>query len=839
MFQPTQRAVSLIVCALALSASAGAQGALFGAPTLGTSGKALAVEVAHFNGDAYEDAAVGTDASRVDLFLGGPAGFSPAGSLVTANPITHIASGDFDNDGDIDLVASDSVSSLLVFIGHGDGTFTAGTGLGLGTAATDIVVGDWHGDGDLDLATSHLAGSDIKIHKGHGDCTFGTTSFINIAGDSQFSMATGDFNGNGKLDLASLSVLSAVRTFFGGGDGSFVMSTAWVGGANLQDIASCDANGDAFGDLAIANASVGVTPGNVFVLRGKANGTFSNGGTWLTGGDTHSVEAVDLDGDGLDDFATVLTSPYEAVVLHNSAGSFTVTDRVGLAALPWDVSAGDVTGDGLPDVVAANQNGSSITLLAAAADGSYSGNPSWPTDPSPNAFAAGDFDHDGLQDFAAEALSGPSVSVQLGQPDGSFTNASNDAVGAQPLAMVSADLDGDGEQDLVTANASADSVSVLLGTASGDFSPLADVPAGDDPEGLALGDFDGDGEADLAAANADANAVTILPGLGAGSFGAGTAFAVGLHPVSVAAGDLDGDGALDVVTADKLASTATILLGAGDGSFVSNGAVPVGALPFPVVQPVAVALGDLDEDGSLDIACANTDVSEVRLLLGQGDGSFVDGGSSKTGLGPDAIVVADVNADGHADVATANGTAATVTLLRGTGAGSFAAPESYASGGAAHGLLVCDLDGNSLLDLVSSGWAASATVFLNGTPTAWKDAGVGLAGVHGVPHLAAIGSLVGGSPLKLALSNARPLALCLLGVSVGSTPVPFKGGTVVTFPLLLSLGLASSQGGFVTLPAVWPTGLPSGTPLFMQYLIADPDAVKGVAISNAIKGVTP
>ncbi len=126
-------------------------------------------------------------------------------------------------------------------------------------------------------------------------------------------------------------------------------------------------------------------------------------------------------------------------------------------------------------------------------------------------------------------------------------------------------------------------------------------------------------------------------------------------------------------------------------------------------------------------------------------------------------------------------------------------------------------------------------------PTPWSNLGFGLAGIAGVPTLTGTGSLVAQCPLTLDLANARPAALAALFLSITSTPVPFKGGMLAAFPPLSGFPLLLSTGaGTLSLPATMPSGTSGlGLELFLQYAIADAAAVKGVALSNALKGDVP
>jgi hypothetical protein len=124
-------------------------------------------------------------------------------------------------------------------------------------------------------------------------------------------------------------------------------------------------------------------------------------------------------------------------------------------------------------------------------------------------------------------------------------------------------------------------------------------------------------------------------------------------------------------------------------------------------------------------------------------------------------------------------------------------------------------------------------------PHPWADLGAPLAGVDGDPLLVGTGSLQSSSPGAFTLSNAAPDAPILLFVATKSTPAPFKGGLLKTFPFLLSYDFETGQDGSFELPFVWPAGVPSGLPFYYQFAIQDGEAPQNVALSNAIMGLTP
>jgi hypothetical protein len=122
---------------------------------------------------------------------------------------------------------------------------------------------------------------------------------------------------------------------------------------------------------------------------------------------------------------------------------------------------------------------------------------------------------------------------------------------------------------------------------------------------------------------------------------------------------------------------------------------------------------------------------------------------------------------------------------------------------------------------------------------AWTDMGSALAGVSGDPSLVGSGDLSGGSVNSVELSNAAPNAAAGLFIALASTPVPFKGGTLMPFPFFDPLITATSGTGGFDLPFVMPAGVPVGTELWVQWAIQDSAAIAGISLSNAVMGLAP
>src|SRR6185437_6384718 len=124
---------------------------------------------------------------------------------------------------------------------------------------------------------------------------------------------------------------------------------------------------------------------------------------------------------------------------------------------------------------------------------------------------------------------------------------------------------------------------------------------------------------------------------------------------TVALGDLNADGKLDLVVGGNGLSAATegtpnvySLLGNGDGTFQTAKVTPL--VSTDGVGPNAIALGDVNKDGKLDVVASNfLDFTEV--LAGNGDGTFA---STVLTLGQrqSALTLADLNGDGFPELLT-------------------------------------------------------------------------------------------------------------------------------------------------------------------------------------------
>lgn len=594
----------------------------------------------------------------------------------------------------------------------------------------DMVLVDLNDNGNLDLVTGNDFSWDISVlrNTGNGD-------FVNI-GDygvnnpqlGAFNVAAGDLSGNGHPDVVVAGFWSGeILRYPGDGSGNLgAPETLSIGDGEFpSDVIIGDVDGDDHLDIVTINGD----STNLSVLRNDGSGGFDQVENFPTGGGFgNGVALADVDGDGQADLVTANTESSDlSVLINDGEGDFGTPQlySAGMEASPLSVTVGDVTGDGLPDIVTANQfdDGSpfppaeatgSVSVLAGDGLGGFSDAVVIAAGVFPGrvqAVAIGDVTGDDNADIVYTQPNGNRAGLLAGDGSGGFADPLSLPVSVGPNPIAIGDVTGDGIVDVVTANGVGESISVLPGDGAGNVGFPGHFDAGVFPDSIVVSDFDGDGRPDVATANMEGNEVSVLLGDGAGGFAPAVNYPVDDSPTWVIAHDLDDDGHPDLATANLAGSTVSVLWGDGSGSFTGPDNLPLGA---GNQGPRAVAAADINEDGHADLVTVNEpplmpgpadesaphqvgrvqreesgaptgdfENDTVSVLLGDGEGGFAEAMVTDLGtgsLGVNSLVVVDATGNGHVDVVTANFSSANLSLLEGDGSGGLADVEHIATG---------------------------------------------------------------------------------------------------------------------------------------------------------------
>ena len=456
------------------------------------------VTIADVNGDGKADiVSINDDSADVTILLGngdGTVSVPSIGYSVGGFPQKPAIVGDFNGDGNIDLVVPDFQFSLVFLKGYGDGTFRSALDYFApiavdGPIGVTVATGDFNGDGNPDFVLGNCcgeqAGITVFLSRSDGSLQPGV-SYVSLSSNQALQYVTvADFNKDGKLDIAAAdSDNSAVQIFNGVGDGTFTLGASYASGGYEDQpaaILSGDFNNDGFPDLAVANFNDGTQ--DIAVLLNDGTGNFLSAVPYdlsFTFNDV-GIATADLRNNGNLDLIVPLTSGSAvAILLGNGDGTFQKENDLSTpSANPLAVAVADFNGDGKPDLA--------ITLSGNGTQGV--------------AVALGD----GLGGFATPVVYPATLQVSA------FSNP-------LPAYIQTVDVDSDGKLDLVYTNSDYATVGILFGIGDGTFSSPVEFPAGGFAYGITVADVNHDGTPDVVTANDDYSGVTVLLNLN----GAGT-----------------------------------------------------------------------------------------------------------------------------------------------------------------------------------------------------------------------------------------------------------------------------------------------------------------------------
>jgi hypothetical protein len=382
--------------------------------------------------------------------------------------------------------------------------------------------------------------------------------------------------------------------------------------------------------------------GGLFVLLSNGSGGFTQRAFAPTGAisptaECYSLAILDINLDGNLDVLGQSWSNGATVFYGDGRGGVTSMAHMQTGAKGYnDIKAGDVTGDGRPDLVMVSRQ--SPDFFVYPHDGKQGFAPGVPY-PTPSttwwvgSVALGDFDSDGLNEVVvASPANKPESNLYLYRQDASgrlqsppTPIASNDI----PGALIARDLDRDGRQDLLVGHDGWATIGRYMQGASGldTVELLNPAPFNDGPQALAAGDFNDDGCTDVAIAEHNFGLVTLR----------GSGCAKGR-----ASSDFDGDGSSDFLWHND-ASGANVIWRSGDHGTQQEVTDVTNTAWF------VAGIGDFDGDGKADILWHNGS-NGTSVIWKAGDYGNAQGVTQVTNRAWKITGVADFDGDGKDDI---------------------------------------------------------------------------------------------------------------------------------------------------------------------------------------------
>ena len=298
-------------------------------------------------------------------------------NYTVAGNATGVVAADFNGDGNLDIAVATS-NGVTILLGNGTGGFTVSGSYAAGTGPSAIAAGVFTSNGIMDLAVANAGSNNVSILYGNGNGSF--QSPVNIAvGTDPVDIKAANLTGNNITDLVVANHgtgANSVSVLINNGSGSFTQ-TQYTAGVGPNSIAIADFNGDGILDIAVANVGFNPTSsGNVntvSILFGNGNGTFQPvalpvsgqplpANVYAAGPSVWSIAAGDVTGDGHPDIVVTnngLTTNELTVLVNNGNGTLQapIALSVGQNPIPAAVVTGDFFNNGSIDIASANDYG--------------------------------------------------------------------------------------------------------------------------------------------------------------------------------------------------------------------------------------------------------------------------------------------------------------------------------------------------------------------------------------------------------------------------------------------------------------------------------------------------
>ena len=278
-----------------------------------------------------------------------------------------------------------------------------------------------------------------------------------------------------------------------------------------------------------------------------------------------------------------------------------------MGALPVDIKAGDIDGNGTLDLVTANRDGDSISVLRNNGTAVFTVQ-TLAAGLEPRSVALGDLNNNGTLDAVVSLHDADSVATFLNTGGVFSAPVSTPVAGGQsPEGIAIADVNNDGFKDVLYTigndlNLGQNFVGLFNGNGSGVLTTSRLFPTnGLDSSRMVAADFNVDGFADIAVTNESGSTVSVLIGSAAG-LSAPTLLNVGTHPDGIIAADLNADGRFDIATSNRDSHNTSVILSIFClADFNSDGVVDFADdLDFLNLFASSSAGADVNRDGTID-----------------------------------------------------------------------------------------------------------------------------------------------------------------------------------------------------------------------------------------------
>jgi len=365
--------------------------------------------------------------------------FNKAAALRVTRGADYVASGDFNEDGYVDLVVTGRFGqTLTLFLGQGNGQFKSSQPMSSTPEPLGLAVADFNRDGHLDVAVADQGSQPntygrITVLLGKGNGTFQAPIAISGFTKGPSLMDAADVNEDGVADLLVVDTgpIPTFTVLLGMGDGNFTRGRRYSVNQFAGEPLAADFNHDGHIDFAIPIYQFG-GPNFVSLYLGNGDGTFSQPTVVDTGATStqfsEALAAGDFNKDGNLDLLVCNSSQNfpnasrVAELLGDGTGKFQnpllYKSGEGCAYL----ATADLDGDGVLDLVTSSgpvgfDPNAGVSVLSGLAGGGFGSPVTYKTTSggatTVNKVILGDWNNDGLPDIAVASIFPDAVIVFL------------------------------------------------------------------------------------------------------------------------------------------------------------------------------------------------------------------------------------------------------------------------------------------------------------------------------------------------------------------------------------------------------------------------------------------
>ncbi|MAE39543.1 MAG: hypothetical protein CML07_01215 [Psychrobacter sp.] len=689
---------------------------------------------------------------------------------------------DIDNDGDLDTLTS--ADNQIRISKNSAGIFTLSSQINISNNPQDLGTGDFDNDGDIDLFVTRRESDTCLVFQNDGTGIFTQAATLQLD-RWQAYCAVGDLDRDGDLDIVTVNgdYDGVMQILKNSGDGNFQI-TDQVTELNCypQDVGLCDFDQD--GDLD-AYVTADYCSVNVQTLLNDGSGSFTKNSNIGSSSSPHPVICVDSDGDGDFDLVEAVGKLHK-VVHHSNDGSaqFTSSSTRAVSSTPAGIANGDFDGDGDIDLAISSRGTRSVDVLLNSLNQlpTAGSNPTVSINKNKEyIFTSVDFDYSDSNGDQFSHLkitsSGTTSGTMYLDQDNDDTLDTNEAVqlnqeigveqinqghlrfqpdpnvDSTPYATFTYQVkDGTAySTDSATMQIIVNLISSTVPLANASninpgsnisavFTAEIDTQTINDENIRIEGSMSGRMGGNSLSYNSEAKTLTIDPGqsfmtgelisvtftnriapvntsltwsgymisfsviatMGYANFEKTDNFSLEQDsPQDIAAGDLDGDNDIDIA----IARGGEILINDGVGGFSRS------SQSFSSGHHLS--LSDIEGDGDLDIITSSDNA--IHISKNTGSGSFSQSLQLNISGQPEAIGIGDFDNDGDNDLVVTQREASTCQFFSNDGQGSLTQATTVIVGGGQNHCVVGDWDSDGDLDVALSdgNWASRFYILMN------------------------------------------------------------------------------------------------------------------------------